>query len=56
MPKAYGKLLRENYDKVFSAEDPFGKSFSRILTDVEDGTGLDFENILFNTMDILGTD
>ena len=22
----------------------------------EDGTGLDFENILFNTMDILGTD
>ena len=56
MPQAYGKLLRENYENVFSAEDPFGKSFARILTDVEDGTGLDFENILFNTMDILGTD
>ena len=56
MPQAYGKLLRENYDNVFSAEDPLGMSFARILTDVEDGTGLDFENILFNTLDILGTD
>lgn len=56
MPKAYTSLLRENYDKLPSAEDPLGKSFYRIMKDVEGGTGLDFENLLFNTMDILGTD
>ncbi|MDR1694350.1 MAG: hypothetical protein LBR70_04060 [Lactobacillaceae bacterium] len=56
MPKAYKELLRENYDRLGSASDPFGKSFYRIMRDVEGGTGLDFENILFNTMDILATD
>lgn len=56
MPNAYKSLLRENYDRLPSADDPLGKSFYQMMKNVESGTGLDFENILFNTMDILATD
>lgn len=56
MPNAYRKILRENYEKVQTADDPFGKSFVHIMDGIEEGTGLDLENILFNSLDILGTD
>ncbi len=56
MPQAYGRMLRENYNKVQSANDPFGRIFNNFMTDVEQGTGLDFENLLFNSVDLLSTD
>lgn len=56
LPNAYRKILRENYENVHSADDPFGKSFVHIMDGIEEGTGLDLENILFNSLNILGTD
>ncbi len=56
LPETYGNLLRENYDNVFNANDPFGRSFVWMMDGFEQGTGLDLENILFNSMKILGTD
>lgn len=56
MPQAYKQKLRTNYERLGSATDPLGRKFYTIMRDVESGTGLDFENILFNTMDILSTD
>lgn len=59
MPQSYAKYLREAYDKVNSTsmeEDPLSALFSGVMSNVEGGTGLDFENILFNTIDVLSTD
>lgn len=56
MPQNYKKILQESYDGVYTASDPLSVSFSKIMDGVEQGTGLDMENILFNTMDILSTD
>ncbi len=56
MPQAYAEKLREAYSDVFTLNDPLSKSFSQMMTDVENGTGLDFENLLFNSIDILSTD
>lgn len=56
MPQAYAEKLREAYSDVFQLNDPLGKSFSQMMTDVENGTGLDFQNLLFNSIDILSTD
>lgn len=56
MPRAYRNLLEKNYNNLPSNNDPLSQSFHRVMTTVEDGTGLDFENILFNTMDLIGTD
>lgn len=56
LPSSYRKLLRENYDSIHSANDPFGKSFVWMMEGFEQGTGLDLENILFNSIKILGTD
>ena len=56
LPNAYRQILRENYENVHSADDPFGKSFVHIMDGIEEGTGLDLENILFNSLNILGTD
>ena len=56
MPSAYGNLLRENYDKIGGLKDPLSSNFHRIMSNVEDGTGLDFDNLLFNSVDLLSTD
>lgn len=59
MPQAYAKYLRSAYDKVNATsmeEDPLSALFSGVMHNVEGGTGLDFENILFNTIDVLSTD
>ncbi len=56
LPNSYRNILRENYDKVQSADDPFGKSFVYMMEGFEEGTGLDLKNILFNSLNILGTD
>ena len=56
MPKAYKAMLQDSMDQIPNATDPLSQSFYRIMTDVEAGTGLDFDNLLFNSLDILGTD
>ncbi len=56
MPSAYRAELRESIGDVGNAQDPFSKSFVGMLNTIENTTGLDFGNILFNTLDILGTD
>lgn len=56
LPESYRRILRENYTNVHSAEDPFGRSFVHMMDGIEEGTGLDLENILFNSLNVLGTD
>ena len=59
MPQTYARYLRNAYDKSTSStlsDDPLGALFSGVMSNVEEGTGLDFENILFNSIDILSKD
>lgn len=56
MPEEYSSYLRQSISDVNAGTDPFSKSFVGMLTSVENATGLDFNNILFNSMRILGTD
>lgn len=56
MPNAYRKYLREAYDGLGHQNNPFDTMFSGMLDIVEDQSGLDMENILFNSLDILATD
>lgn len=56
MPQAYAKHLRKAYDGLGHQNNPFDTMFSGFLDVVEDQSGLDMENILFNSIDILSTD
>lgn len=56
MPQAYARDLREAYNSIGHGNNPFDTMFAGFLDAVEQGTGLDSENILFNTIDILSTD
>lgn len=56
MPQNYRRRLEGSIAELHTAKDPLSDSFKLIMNSFEDGTGLDLNNILFNTMDILGTD
>lgn len=56
MPEEYSGYLRQSISDVNAGTDPFSKSFVGMINSVENYTGLDFQNILFNSMKILGTD
>lgn len=56
MPEEYSGYLKQSISDVNAGTDPFSRSFVGMLTSVENATGLDFNNILFNSMRILGTD
>jgi hypothetical protein len=56
LPKNYGLKLQENYDDLNSASDPFSTTLRQMMENIEAGTGLDFHNILFNSVNLLGTD
>lgn len=56
MPSKYRAQLRENVENVGTGTDPFSKVFVGLLNTIENSTGLSFDNILFNTVDILSTD
>lgn len=56
MPSEYTAYLKQSIGDVNSATDPFSKSFVGMINSVENYTGLSFDNILFNSMKILGTD
>ena len=56
MPQNYKRILKSSMSEINSATDPLSEGFKMLMNSFEDGTGLDLNNILFNTMDILGTD
>lgn len=59
MPKNYAKYLREAYDDLLQADvqsDPLGGMANGMMEGFERGTGLDIENLLFNSIDVLSTD
>jgi len=56
MPQNYKKRLEQSFADIQNAHDPLSESFKMLMNSFEDGTGLDINNMVFNTMDILGTD
>jgi len=56
MPQNYKKRLEKSFVELQNASDPLSESFKMLMNSFEDGTGLDINNMIFNTMDILGTD
>ena len=56
MPAKYRQKLQESISDVHGASDPFSGVFVGLMNTIENSTGLSFDNILFNTVDILGTD
>jgi len=58
MPNAYKEILQDAYDNLYdpNTKDPFSPALAEVMDNFEEGTELDFENILFNTMRLLGTD
>ena len=56
MPQNYKKRLEDSFAELNNATDQLSESFKLIMNSFEDGTGLDINNMVFNTMDILGTD
>ena len=56
MPSNYKKRLEYSFQQLQSATDPLSGGFKMLMNSFEDGTGLDINNVLFNTMDLLGTD
>ncbi len=59
MPHDYAVQLREAYDSVMQADmktNPLGGMTNGMIEVFERGTGLDVENLMFNSLDILGTD
>lgn len=56
MPSAYREELVGSVGELNASSDPFSRVFVGMLNTIENSTGLDLNNILFNTIDILGTD
>ena len=59
MPQNYARYLRESYDSLTAADmktDPISGITRSLMNNFEEGTGLDIENLLFNSIDVLSTD
>lgn len=59
MPRDYSQKLRTAYDEVMQADvkdDPLRGMTNGLIEVFERGTGLDLENLMFNSLDVLGTD
>ncbi len=52
----YAKDLRRAYDGLGHQNNPFDTMFSGFLDVVEDQSGLDMENLLFNSIDLISKD
>ena len=55
-PQEYGAELRRNYNNLGHNNNPLDTMFSGMLDIFEDGSGLDVENLLFNSIDLISTD
>jgi hypothetical protein len=49
----YKEELRNAYSSLGRQNNPLDTMFSGILDVFEEGTGLDFENLLFNSFDLM---
>ena len=49
----YKNELRQAYEGLGTQNNPFDKMFNGLMNVVEDGTGLDMENLLFNSIELL---
>ena len=56
MPQNYKKKLEDSFADLKLSKDPLSESFKMLMNSFEDGTGLDINNMVFNTMNLLGTD
>lgn len=56
MPQNYRLYMQQSIGDVNAASDPFSKTFVQMIKSAEDYTGLDFNNILFNSIGLIGTD
>ncbi len=56
LPQSYVRQLREAYNSVGHGNNPFDTIFAGFLDTFEDASGLDVENLLFNSIDLLSTD
>ncbi|MBQ8677336.1 MAG: hypothetical protein IJ529_02565 [Alphaproteobacteria bacterium] len=56
MPAAYRALLEKNLNEVQRNDDPLSEGFTNMMDLFERGTGLDLNNLLFNSLKLLGTD
>lgn len=52
----YADELRQTYDGLGHQNNPFDTMFSGVLDVVEDQSGLDLDNILFNSIDLISRD
>ena len=52
----YAKDLRKAYDGLGHQHNPFDTMFSGFLDIVEEQSGLDMENLLFNSVDLISND
>ena len=52
----YKAQLKTEYDSLGTKNTPFDTMFSGILDVVEEGTGLDLENLLMNSFDLMSRD
>ncbi|MDO4184510.1 MAG: hypothetical protein Q4D11_04660 [Rhodospirillales bacterium] len=55
-PAAYKRKLEQSMSAVSKSHDPFSEGLMNMKDVFERGTGLDLNNILFNSLRILGTD
>jgi len=56
MPSKYRQQLRDSMNDLGDASDPFSGVFVGLMNTIDNSTGLSLDNILFNSVDILGTD
>jgi hypothetical protein len=56
MPQNYRRRLERAYSDLRGKRDPLSTSFKGMMSVFEKGTGLDLNNLMFNSMDILSTD
>jgi hypothetical protein len=55
-PSSYKNKLQKAMASTKAAGDPFSRSLMKMMDITEKGTGLDLENIMFNSLRLLGTD
>ena len=56
MPARYRQQLRDSMTDLHGASDPFSEVFVGLMNTIDNSTGLSLDNILFNSVNILGTD
>ena len=52
----YSRDLRQAYDGLGHQNNPFDTMFSGFIDVVEDQSGLDMDNLLFNSIDLMSRD